>query len=708
MIPIDYILSDDEILETFTVQEDGSLMPVVNETQQKKLTRKRLRDCKNWKRNKSKFNRQSGKSYKNVNGEMQPAKIVKTIGCSNPSKCRFQCMTKIDREGRQEIFDSFWLLNDSEKRHFYVSNVKKKRCKRKRTKAARSRKSYILHYYFNYKNNDVRVCQQFFVNTLNVNKGRVYYYFKKNGNKPTITPGKSHHGTHQKKVIPDTQKQEIRNHINRFPVVESHYCRKHSNKQYLYQGLNLAIMYRLYVAESEDPAKLSVYRYIFNYEFNLSFFKPKKDRCDKCMAYELLADPEEAQSHEQILHIQRKENASYERKKDREVNLTTHREMKSATGAFDMENVFQLPISNACVVYYRRKFAVLNLTLVINKVVYCAMWDESLCGREGTHIANALIKILKRILADNPWIEHLTLWSDSCTPQNRNSIMSAALQCFLNSEESVNLRCIDQKFSEAGHGQVQEVDSAHSVIERNLRNKFIHSPPALIDEISKIPENKLKFVVISMEEKDYFDYQLIAHAYKYSSVPFTKVKQLTYKKHESKVLVKLDFNQNFIERNVDLKPRSIVDVKKPAQLTLVSKLSTDKMGDIRSMFAIMPNSDRMFYENVFKNTRELQGFTTEAGSQMDSTNFQGSDTKIRQRKRKLSSPEIVRAKLRKVHTKSMCQPLSQTKTNSVDEEDLIGSNETILKTGDKARESPKAGKIIKNTSRCSSMINKYS
>lgn len=257
-------------------------------------------------------------------------------------------------------------------------------------------------------------------------------------------------------------------------------------------------MYRLYVEESDDPAKLSVYRQIFNYEFNLSFFKPKKDRCDKCVAYELHPGPDEAQADEQT---QRKERASYERKKDREISLKTHRENKSAIGGFDMENVFQLPISNASVVYYRRKFAVLNLTLVMNGVVYCAMWDESLCGREGTHIANALIKILKRILAENTWIEHLTLWSDSCTPQNRNSIMSAALQSFLDSDESFNLRQINQKFSESGHGLVQEVDNAHSVIERILRNKFVYSPPSLLKTISEIPERKLKFVVIPMEKK---------------------------------------------------------------------------------------------------------------------------------------------------------------------------------------------------------------
>lgn len=185
------------------------------------------------------------------------------------------------------------------------------------------------------------------------------------------------------------------------------------------------------------------------------------------MAFELITDPTQKETDEQNLHLLRKKNASNERKKDREISPSVHEENKSVNGAFDMENVFQLPISNASKIYYRRKFSVLNLTVVINKIVYCAMWNELLCGREGTHIANALIKVLKLIVEDNTSLEHLTLWSDSCVPQNRNSIMSAAIMNFLNSSASKNLKQIDQKFSEPGHGQIQEVGPTAS-----LKNSF--------------------------------------------------------------------------------------------------------------------------------------------------------------------------------------------------------------------------------------------
>ncbi|KAG5883677.1 hypothetical protein JTB14_014665 [Gonioctena quinquepunctata] len=106
-------------------------------------------------------------------------------------------------------------------------------------------------------------------------------------------------------------------------------------------------------------------------------------------------------------------------------------------------------------------------------MVYNAIWHEMICGRSGVHLAKALIRILKSVVNDNPKLKRIILWSDSCVPQNRNSIMSFALQHFLNSPDSKNLKVIGQKFSEPGHGTEQEIDLAHSCIERYIRHSEI-------------------------------------------------------------------------------------------------------------------------------------------------------------------------------------------------------------------------------------------
>ena len=58
------------------------------------------------------------------------------------------------------------------------------------------------------------------------------------------------------------------------------------------------------------------------------------------------------------------------------------------------------------------------------------------------------MKILENIVKDIPCISKIILWSDSCVPQNKNSIISLALLNFLKSEDSGKIEIIEQKISE--------------------------------------------------------------------------------------------------------------------------------------------------------------------------------------------------------------------------------------------------------------------
>lgn len=163
--------------------------------------------------------------------------------------------------------------------------------------------------------------------------------------------------------------------------------------------------------------------------------------------------------------------------------------------------------------------------------MYNAIWNEFVAGRAGIHIACAVLRILKQVMIDNPNIKKIILWSDSCIAQNKNSIMSYAIQHFLSSEYSKNLTYIEQKFSEPGHGNVQEIDCAHSCIERHIKNLELWSPISLVKSLMSIPSTwKFKFKVLQMKESDYFDFQKISKTLSYSKIPYTKVKHIIYKK----------------------------------------------------------------------------------------------------------------------------------------------------------------------------------
>lgn len=49
-----------------------------------------------------------------------------------------------------------------------------------------------------------------------------------------------------------------------------------------------------------------------------------------------------------------------------------------------------------------------------------------LSGRSGNDIASGLVRTLENIIQDNRSVTEITLWSDSCVPQNRNKVMAAA------------------------------------------------------------------------------------------------------------------------------------------------------------------------------------------------------------------------------------------------------------------------------------------
>ncbi|CAG9828166.1 unnamed protein product [Diabrotica balteata] len=95
---------------------------------------------------------------------------------------------------------------------------------------------------------------------------------------------KSHNAT------AEIQRQQVKDHINSFPRIESHYCKRDSTKNYLNADLNISIMYRLYqdfcTSNSLSPLSKFVYQSIFHdFEPTLAFYRPKKDQCSVCNAF---------------------------------------------------------------------------------------------------------------------------------------------------------------------------------------------------------------------------------------------------------------------------------------------------------------------------------------------------------------------------------------------------------------------------------------
>ena len=130
---------------------------------------------------------------------------------------------------------------------------------------------------------------------------------------------KSPHNKINEKMI-----ESVRKHIGMFPKVESHYTRKDTKKEYISGDLNIRRMWKLYVQlckkNNDAYVKESKYRKIFCEEFNISFFKPKGDKCSTCHLYEMKVEAgsvDDATEKKFIDHQERKVEARLEKDKDK-------------------------------------------------------------------------------------------------------------------------------------------------------------------------------------------------------------------------------------------------------------------------------------------------------------------------------------------------------------------------------------------------------
>ena len=180
------------------------------------------------------------------------------------------------------IHKEFWSNTDSEKGFFYDKTTKG--ClvqrKRNRNKERKKPKTYSFKYYFVKNDQKIRVCKAFYLGALSISQIRISYFYSHKGTGITTTPSQDKRGTRTSIRIKDDKRKIIRDHINMFPRVPSHYCKSSSSKEYLERTLSLCKMYDLYIQYCNEnkliPEKQWLYYKMFNEEFNIGFHKPKK------------------------------------------------------------------------------------------------------------------------------------------------------------------------------------------------------------------------------------------------------------------------------------------------------------------------------------------------------------------------------------------------------------------------------------------------
>lgn len=477
-----------------------------NETEQTHFSRKRQCNKENWRRSVIKKSRNSGKSYRNWKGKVQPIRSVK-LSCQN---CRMKCAEKITYDKRVVIFRDYWNLGDINRQRDFIAKYvqfKKKNRQRKRDdgnaeeSSETSRRSFTYVYSLPVENDRVKVCKTFFINTLNISAQVVKTVFNKLGSAGVVMEDRRGKAS-KNNLLDESVKRSVKDHINSFETIESHYCRKNSSRLYLPATLNVSKMYALYMEYCIEnsfsrPATESMYRHIFNNDFNLSFHHPKKDLCDTCHKYQNSSSEEKKDLElEYQNHIENKNIAREKKKFDKE---RAQSNSSICAAVFDLQQILPVPKSEVGLAYYKLKLSTFNFTVfnLATKDCHCYMWHESIAKRGSSEIGSCLLMFIQYHIAQG--VIEFCFYSDNCAGQNRNKNL---FSLYNHLSQKYNI-IINHTYLERGHTQ-SEGDSVHSVIEKTSRNLPISTPDQWYTAV-RTAKRKQPYIVHEISQDSVFD-----------------------------------------------------------------------------------------------------------------------------------------------------------------------------------------------------------
>lgn len=544
------------------------------------------------KKKEAKQKRQSGKEYvsEKTKKVVPPRTMRKACQSKECTRAGRKC-TLISEDDRGQIFLDYYRLADlQQQREFVARHIQNKEAKLKK---ANSRRNKSNAYFLTVNGKRVQVCKNTFLGTLGISEKFVRVILTKLT--PTGIVEEDKRGGRQSEKVKERDQQareEISNHIDRFPKVESHYCRSSSSKEYLSPDLTLPKMFHMFLetCTGEHKPSFPTNSRVFK-EKNLSFHRPKKDQCSLCMSY-LTGDD---QKKEELKNVFEKHSA--EKKKVREIKQECKTMAQADTsilcGSFDLQQVIYLPISNEDAIFYKRRLSNYNLTFynLADHDCHCFTWHEAHSKRGSSEISTAIHMVLKE--HDKNGLKKAFLFSDGCPGQNKNTIMVAMLLHLINS--SSNLNEVSLRYFESFHGQ-SEGDSAHSAITTAIKQAGDVFVPSQLAPIFSLARRKQPYKVHTLQYDDFLDFKLLSEQLKILKIRkdnedsgvvinWNKVMEVKVTKaHPSTIFLKtshLDAEYNSI--SLKRKQANVRQFKLQALNSEPNKISKEKYGDLMSL-----------------------------------------------------------------------------------------------------------------------------
>ncbi|KAE8747073.1 hypothetical protein FOCC_FOCC006211 [Frankliniella occidentalis] len=468
-----------------------------------------------WKKNEAKSKKNAGEKHTSLKGKEVKAVEMKPR-CTEV--CNRNCK-EVSEEERKKIFDCYYKLSDRTAKWRYISAYIHSGKILKRTVVvhdeAEAKKNCSNSYFLPAKSQgkEIQVCQTMFLNTLAISATTMKTALAKRRDKfGVISPNKMGKGS---KKTPERKKldESVKDHISRFPTVESHYCRKSSTARYLDENLNRRKMYNLYVMECQGKgmdekniASLRRYRDIFK-TYRLKFYKPKKDQCPKCLAWKHKKPQTRTPKDEEKIKEHLAQKTLGRDLKEADANFVTDSENRKELCVItcDLQKMMNTPKGENGEFFYKSKFSTYNFTVFVSgeQQGYCYAWHQTV-GRKGcTEITSCLWSFIQLQAAKG--IKEIRIYSDNCAAQNKNQYL---FSMYVMASIRYGLK-ITHRYLEAGHTQMQ-CDAMHARIELFMKNTDVFVPSQWITAMKMAKVKNPKYIVKEMSQEDLFDFAPLA------------------------------------------------------------------------------------------------------------------------------------------------------------------------------------------------------
>lgn len=568
---IDFSLGDAIVLpivgdnagETITAQDN--VIEVVSEIVQEVVAEEveddeaypkpRTSKPERWKKHQAKRLKDAGKVHVSVRGKHRKEKMLQA-GCSH--KCKRKCHNNFNEVERKEILKKFWALEDHSRQWCYISShVRAEKVMRRTVHLLHSeapRRKFSYTYFLPMDGRLEQVCQKFFLGTLDISERWVRTAMTKIIQNHGAIPKDNRGKIKKPSVASINMRNDVINHIKSFATVEGHYTRKNSKSRYLPETLNRRIMHSMYKIMKQGQsatkiASLRQYRDIFKKEFNLKFFRPKKDQCNTCLSWKHKRPhertPEAARRYEK--HIEDKKISQDLKAADIDLIKNSPELQKTlCVLSCDLEKVLMCPKSENGEFFYRSRLSVFNFTIFVSgdQEGFCYTWDQTIARKGSAEISSCLLLFIKAKIEKG--IKEFHIYSDNCSAQNKNQFLFS-LYVMLSIRYNIK---IVHTYLEVGHTHM-EVDSVHATIEKSVKNVEIFLPSQWVAAMKVAKKNRPHYNVIEITQEDVFNYKPLADHQRWTSLRTSFFKQIVVDGAKPGIIqFKNEFNEELQEASI--------------------------------------------------------------------------------------------------------------------------------------------------------------